>query len=199
PNCFGRDFPNPLAKTPAARAKIDNCQTDDERAPWKKFLEQVRNVEKERLRAMDVCSDFAEARQKFADDHQFVKTRDPKPSGDDPNQKDRQRREPWPPTAPCGCPFHFSETQLISEDPGKQKLIDDRAFDQHSRGQQTKHHESISAIPRLLLPDFFPDQKSAQKNDERERHVGAHQRRESRTQGIESERRERDEPGDVSA
>ena len=42
-------------------------------------------IEEEGLGAVDMGSDFTEAREKFADDNQFIKARDPKPSGDHPN------------------------------------------------------------------------------------------------------------------
>src|SRR5262249_47620564 len=122
-------------KAPALRLQVENSQSNQKRAPWKKFVEQMRDIEKEGLRAVDVGADFTEPGQKFADYNQFVKARDPKPTGNYPNQEYRERRKPRPPTAPRSCIFRFSETQLINNNSGQQKCINNGAFDQHSRGQ----------------------------------------------------------------
>src|SRR6266446_6646926 len=60
----------------------------------------MREIEKERLSPMDVCTDFAKTREKFTNNYQFIKARHPKPSGDNPNQEYGERRQPRPPTAP---------------------------------------------------------------------------------------------------
>src|SRR5437899_5929232 len=118
----------------------------------------MREIEKKRLSPMDVCTDFAKTREKFADDNQFIKPRHPKPSGDHPNQKYRERRQPRPPTAPCRVEAAVSAaSHLENQNAGKQKSINDRAFDQNSGRQQTKHQPSILRSPRLAGPDFFPD------------------------------------------
>ena len=56
-------------------AKIDNRQAKDQCTPGKKFVEQMRKIKKDRLRTVDVRSDFAEAREKFADDDPFIESR----------------------------------------------------------------------------------------------------------------------------
>src|SRR5437660_9591905 len=121
----------------------------------------MREIEKERLSPMDVCTDFAETREKFADDNQFIKPRHPKPSGDNPNQKYRERCQPRPPTAPrtvgpavLATPKSVGEggsaaSHLENQNAGKQKSINDRAFDQHSGRQQTKQHPTILRSTRL--------------------------------------------------
>src|SRR6266404_5791587 len=153
-------------------AKIDNRQANHQRAPRKNFVEQMRDVEEERLSAVHVGADFAEARQKFADNDKLIKARHPKTTRDYPNQKNSERREPRPPAAPRFRAFRFSKGELINNDTGKQERVDDRALDQHSGRQQTKHDPTIARRPSLLAPNFFPNQESDQKDDERERHIG---------------------------
>ena len=48
-------------------------------------MKQMRQIKEERLGAVDMSPDFTEAREKLADDNQFIKARDPEPSGDHPN------------------------------------------------------------------------------------------------------------------
>src|ERR1700730_403812 len=61
PKSLRRHFLEGVANAPTASTKIDNRQSDYQRAPWKKFIKQMRQIEKERLRAMHVSADFTKA------------------------------------------------------------------------------------------------------------------------------------------
>src|SRR6266404_4493076 len=118
----------------------------------------MREIEKERLSPMEVCTNFAKTREKFTNNYQFIKARHQKPSGDNPNQEYGDRRQPRPPTAPRSVEAAVSAaSHLENQNAGKQKSINDRAFDQHSGRQQTKHQPSILRSPRLAGSDFLPD------------------------------------------
>ena len=100
-------------------------------------MEQMREIEKERLGAMHVGADFAEAREKFTHDDHLIKVRHPQPSRDDPDQKYRERCKPRPPAAPCRVAAGVSPVfpKLENHDPRQQERVNDRAFDQHSERQ----------------------------------------------------------------
>src|SRR6266480_278656 len=148
---------------------------------------------------MGVRADGPKARDKFVEDDQVVKTRDPKASSDRPDQKNRERPKPRPPAAPDAVEAAVSAAHyLVNYNARKQKRVNNRTFDQHSGREQTKHYPSVLRSPRLTRPDFFPDQKSDQKNHERERHVRANKRRQPWTQQIETEGCERNQADNIS-
>src|SRR5439155_25261562 len=107
----------------------------------------MREIEKERLSPMDVCTDFAKTPEKFEDDNQFIKPRHPQPSGDNANQEYGERRQPRPPTAPrtveaavLATPKPVGEggsvaRHLENQNAGKQKSINQLAVDQDSGRQ----------------------------------------------------------------
>src|SRR5205823_7939981 len=78
------------------------------------------------------------------------------------------------------------------------KRINDGALDQYSRRQQAEHDPTIACRPRLVGTDFLPNKESDGKDRERERHVGANERCQSRAEEVKAECGEGDQPGGVS-
>src|SRR5689334_10866682 len=101
-------------------------KNEENDAPGREFMEQMRQVEIDRLRAMD-C--FAESSQKLPNDHLIVKARDKTHPHDCPNEKDNEGDEPGPPPEPGGRLARFATPPLVTHDARKEEGIDDRAFD----------------------------------------------------------------------
>src|SRR5882762_4215083 len=125
----------------------------------------MRKIEEKGLGPMHMRSDLAESPEKFAHDDELIEARDPKPARDHPKRKNRERGEPGPPSAPNVTGATLSAaSQLENQNSGQQERVNDRPFDQHSRGQQTKHDPPVFGRPRLLVSNFLPDQESDQTN-----------------------------------
>src|SRR6267378_4372552 len=124
-------------------------------------MQQVREIKKDRLRAMD---SLAEPAEKFLYDDLLIEGRDELDAAGHPYRKQRERRNPWPPAAPCIRPTPFPGEPLKQHDAWKQKREDDRPFDEHGSGKQGEHFPSLTRLPRLAGANFLPDQDSHQKD-----------------------------------
>src|SRR6267143_3350248 len=142
-------------------------------------MQQVREIIKDRLRAMH---SLAEPAEKFLHDDLLIEARDELDAADHPYRKQRERRNPWPRATPRIRPTPSSGEPLKQHDAWKQKREDDRPLDEHGSGEQGEHFPSLARLPRLAGANFLPDQKSQQKDHQRERHIRAHQSRKPYTQ-----------------
>src|ERR1700731_3601293 len=142
-------------------------------------MQQVREIKKDRFRAMD---SLAEPAEKFLHDDLLIEARDELDTADHPHRKQRERRNQWPRAAPCIRPTPFSGEPLKEHDAWKQKREYDRPLDEHGSREQGEHFPSLTRLPRLAAANFLPDQESQQKDHQRERHVRAHQSRKAHTE-----------------
>src|SRR5215218_530077 len=103
----------------------------------------MRQIKKERLRPMN-C--FAKAADEFAH-HNFLVKSWLKPNARAyPDEKNRERGNPWPQAGPGATGICFRRArrsrptiaQLKKGDTRQQKSVNDRTFDQHRRGKQNK-------------------------------------------------------------
>src|SRR5437773_12218975 len=138
----------------------------------------MRQIEKERLRPMN-C--FTKAADEFAH-HNFLIKLWLKPKAPAyPDEKNRERGNPRPPTEPGATRLRFrrarrscpTTAQLEQRNARQQKGINNRTFDQHRRGEQYKHVNLIARFPVASGSDFLPDQQADQKKHEREEHIAA--------------------------
>src|SRR4029453_14161576 len=163
----------------------------------------MRQIKKERLRPMN-C--FTKATDEFVR-HNFLikswlKTNTPSYPGD----KNRKRGNPRPPALPGTTGICFRRAQrsrpttahLEQSNARQYKGVNDRTFDQHRRGEQNKDVNSIAQFPFVSLSEPLPNEQADQKNHERQRHVGTHERGQPWAQQIQSKRAERNHRGDFS-
>src|SRR5262249_28312324 len=141
----------------------------------------MRKIKKERLWPMN-C--FPKAADEFVHNNFLVKSRLKPNAAGYPDEKNRERSNPRPPPGPGANGICFrsawrsrdTTAQLEQSNARQQKRINDRTFDQHRGGEENKHVNLIAQFPFVSLSDSFPDQQADQKNHERKRHVGAHER-----------------------
>src|SRR5262245_25784166 len=108
----------------------------------------MRQIKKERLWSVD-C--FPKAAQEFAHHNLFVKSWLKPNTACHPNEKNRERGKPRPPSGPGATHPGFrrvirsnSTAQLEHRDTRKQKGVDNRTFNQHRHGKQNKDVELIA-------------------------------------------------------
>src|SRR6476661_2967774 len=98
----------------------------------------MRQIKKKRLRPMN-C--FTKAADEFAH-HNFLVKSWLKPNASAyPDEKNRERDNPWPPTGPGATRIRFRRAQrsrptlahLEQRNARQQKSVNDRTFDQHCR------------------------------------------------------------------
>src|SRR5437867_6120717 len=129
----------------------------------------MRQIKKERLRPMNY---FTKAADEFAH-HNFLVKSWLKPNAPAyPDEKNRERGNPRPPTGPGATRIRFRRTRrscptkerLEQRNARQQKSVNNRTFDQHRRGEQNKDVHLIAQFPFVFMSDPLPDQQADQKN-----------------------------------
>ena len=145
----------------------------------------MRKIKIERLRPVHP---FAKSAGELPDDNVLGEIRHAHDSSHDPENKDRERSQPGPPPAPRGDRVAATSIPpLKRNNPRQQERVNDRPLDQHSRAQEQKKNEAITRLPWFPFSNFLPDQPPDRKQDQGERHVGPHERRQPRCKKIEPE------------
>src|SRR5436190_19744381 len=116
---------------------------------------------------------FTKAADEFAHQNFLVKSWLKPNAPAYPDEKNRERGNPRPPTGPgallqlrvgrltgVNAPGYSSASPapaLKGSDARQQKSIHDRTFDQHRRGEQNKVVHLTAQFPSVFLPDPSPD------------------------------------------
>ncbi len=154
PECFRRHRAQPIANFQPLLSRPEQRQQNQQNAPGRESMQQMRQIKINRLRSMHR---LAESSGEFPHDDMLQKFRHEKNSAHGPSQKDRERRQPRPPSGPRGHRFACSLAFATeSDDSREQERVDNRALDQHGRAEQEKHPEAISGRSRLRVFEFFP-------------------------------------------
>src|SRR6476659_9717790 len=139
------------------------------------------------------------ASTEFVQNNVFVKSIDKTDPENHPKTKQGERSNPGNPSAPCiwkiGTPV---SEQLIKNKWWKNECPNNWPLDEHRRGQHCEKQDSIACRPRRSRPDFFKHQESDHKSNKRERHIRSHQRCQSHTQQIQTNRRQRGQRGPIT-
>src|SRR5438132_9744918 len=116
----------------------------------------MRQIKKERMWPMN-C--FTKAADEFAH-HNFLVKSWLKPNAPAyPDEKNRERGNPRPPTGQDATQIRFRHTrrsrpttvQLEHRNARQQKSVNDRTFDQHRRGEQNKDVHLIAQFPFVFM------------------------------------------------